>query len=85
MTGKGVSNVVSQTDSQYYNDDDDDDDDSSSPTSKSSSTVFDEDLSDEYEFASTDSRLKSNYQDEKLKYDKDKYMRELMSFRKDEL
>jgi hypothetical protein len=46
--------------------------------------VFDEDLSDEYEFAS-DSRLNSNHQDQKSKHDEDKYMRELMSFRKDEL
>jgi len=80
MTGKAASNVVSQTDSQYYQDDEGD----SSPSSKSSSTVFDEDLSDEYEFAS-DSRLLSNHQDQKSKYDEDKYMRELMSFRKDEL
>jgi hypothetical protein len=79
MTGKAASNVVSQTDSQYYNDDED-----SSPSSKSSSTVYDEDLSDEYEFAS-DSRLNSNHQDQKSKHDEDKYMRELMSFRKDEL
>ena len=62
--GKGLSNVVSQTGSQYYNNDDDDDDDSS-PTSKSSSSVFDEDLSDEYEFASTGSRIISNHQDVK--------------------
>ena len=83
MTGKGASSVVSQKDPQEINDDEDDDDDSSI-TSKPSSTTFDEDLSDDDVLVSDPSILSTN-EDQKSKKDEEKYMRDLMSFRKDEL